>query len=502
MLRERVDRRRALSTGAKVALGTVVGLAVGGTGGYFARAPGAAQTTTLTVAQTSTVTQTVTATVTASPTTTPGLTPLEGPDHALVMAIGGYRPDLVKENVEEFDRQFNAKGPRTELQQLSGDLIAAYTTKLIAGAPLDIIYSYPYSTVTWANAGYILPIDDIKKSDIVPYNMSDIKSQLYPNWVEAFTVNGKLYGLPYYTSDVGMLLTNEKLLAEAGMTGDYPKTWKEFYEQAEKLKPKAPTGEPVLHHWYNEPFGIPWGWLLETINQGGDKEMFDTKPPYAPMFDVGTLAEEVLKDWKDAWDKGLVPKGVLTMKQTDYLGAFATGKYFYHPNGDYFAGFMNDPSKSQIAGFCSFVPYKKQPWGLIDTAADVLVKRAGRTDKDREYAAALLEFMGYKDRYGRFLVPKKWAMLESLQSGFPEVVNDPEVKEAFKKRLMRIEDLQVIRKHLETAAVPSGWKAPWYAKWNTKAQSELPQIFTGQKTIKEVVTILRKYGDDLVKEQG
>jgi len=461
---EKISRRRYLELTA-AAIG---GLAVGGIVGYSLRKPEV-------------------------------MPPGPAPTHSMVMIIGGYRPDVVRENIAEFDREWGIPmDKRTEVQSLSGDLTVATETKLAAGAPVDICYSYPYATTTWSKAGWILPIDDIKKTDIVPYDISEIKGKLYPVVLEAYTVEGKLYGLPYFVSDYGCILTNEELLAKAGMSDDYPTTWKELYEKVEVLAKKHIVDHPLLPSWYNEPFGIPWAFVLEVINQGGNEAMWAKEYPHGPTFDVGTLAEEVLKDWKNAWDNGWVPKGVLTMKQTDFLGEFATGKYFYQVNAEYYLGYMNDPARSKIAGKCSIVPPKKQPWGLLDSAIYSLVNRKDRKDKDLEFAQALLEFLGYKNRYGQYYVGKRWAILEFLKT-MPEVLEDPEVKAIWGAKLYRVEDLDTVNKLLSIVQIPLSWKAPWYTKWNTIAQSELPLALTGQKSIKEVIKTLRDKAEELSK---
>jgi len=490
---EKTDRRTYL----KVVGGTVGGLVVGGAIGYLAKPSEAVEKT---ITQTQTLTKTVTATAPAVTTTPVQLT---GPDHALIMLMGGYRPDMVQANLEEFDKQWNVPSSlKTELQQLSGDLMVAEETKLAAGAPVDICLSYPYSTVTWSKAGWIQTIDDIKATadGIVMYNMGDIKKELFKNMQDAFSVDGKLYGLPYYNSCIGAKLTNEKLWERAGISGQYPKTHQEFYDMLPTLKAKCQAGEyPFLAPYYNEAFGIPWSWLYETMNQGGVGAMFEETPPYGPTFDVGTLAEDVLKNWKDTWDKEYTPHSVLTMKQTDFLGAFSTGKYFIHDNADYYLGYMNNPAKSQMAGDCGLVPVDKQPWGMMDAGIYVLVNRKGRTEKDQHYAEAFMEFLGYKDRKGVYYVPKRWGIEESLQSGYAGVTEDPDVKAAYAKRLRKPEDLVTIGKLLETMNFCSAWKAPWYTKWNTRALTELPLVLTGEKSIKDVITTLRDYAEELVK---
>jgi ABC-type glycerol-3-phosphate transport system substrate-binding protein len=425
---------------------------------------------------------------------------VSGPSAPLTFAIGGFRPDIVIENVAEFDRQWLIpKDKKTRVEQLSGDLTVATQSRLAAGYPLDIVYAYPYATVTWSKAGWIMPIDNIKATDIVPYDIADAINEMYPIVEQAYSVDGRLYGLPYFLSSYGCILTNEELLDKAGMSGDYPSTWKEMYDYVEKLAKKSITEYPLLPSWYNEPFGIPWAFVLETINQGGNKALWEEKWPYYPTFDKGTLAEEVLKDWKRAWDNRWVPRAVLVMKQTDYLGEFATGKYFYNVNAEYYLGYFNDPSRSRIAKKTSIVPVKKQSWGILDSAIYALVNRK-RSEIDLQYAQALLEFLGYKDRYGNYYVGKRWMLLEFLKT-WPKIFNDPEVRIIWGARLYREKDLDTVNEILQKVMFPMAWKAAWYTKWNTIAQTELPLIFTGEKTIADVITTLRGQAEKLAKEE-
>ncbi len=498
-----MTRRAAISTGAKIGAVGVAALAVGAAGGYLAR--GSSPTSTVTSVSTATTTVTAPGTPTSTSSTTctttsSSLAPLSGPSTSLVFAIGAFDPSQVQSNINEFDAEFNSSGPKTTLEQFSCCLIAQVEAHFAAGEPIDLTYSYSYTIPSWAAANWILPLNDIVQTDVVPYSYSQITADLVPWWEGAYSVNGQLYGLPYYVSALGPLLTNEKLIAtQSAVASADIQTWADYYSAAETLQ--GSSGNPVvLSSWYNETFGIPWGFVGEVISQGQNDDLFADEAPYAPTFSSTTgLAYEVLNNWLDAWNSNLVPHSVITMKQSDYLTAFGTGNYYFQSNSLYYEPYFNNASNSTFAGQCSIVPANNtQPnWGVPDNASYSLGNRSGLSDTDQQYAQALMEFMGYQNRYGQYYVEDNWITTNGLPSGYTNVLSNPSISSALSSELYSPNDLTSWNSYISALVYPSAWKSTWYNSWNTRAQTDLPQIFTGQMSISDALTDLYNYGQQL-----
>lgn len=295
------------------------------------------------------------------------------------------------------------------------------------------------------------------------------------------------------------------MLDKAGLAGDYPATWADLYTQIAQIKSKGVSDTPFLPHWFAEYFGIAWGFLFEVANQGGNAALFDDKT-FEATFDTNTLAADVLKTWVDIYNKGLVPKGVFTMSETDFIAAFTTGRYAYSPQQTYdTAGTFNSPSISPIAGHVNLVPAVKQPWGLLDEGGYVLTSNRirPRSDQDLKRAQSFEEFFGYKNKAGVFFVAKQWAQVSFLNSGYPAILQDPDVMSAYTKQLGadRVDAFfKAMNSLYNVIQQPRVWKTFWYTDWQTKAQQILPDIVRGKTSVNDGITTLRKFALDSLKQ--
>jgi len=100
----------------------------------------------------------------------------------------------------------------------------------------DVVLTDVVWPVTFVDGGWVLPVkhflDDSKLRD----PDIDIKD-FFPIWLASFTVNGKLYGLPF-DSYSGLLYYNKSMFKAAGIDNP-PKTWNELKSDAEKLTDKS-----------------------------------------------------------------------------------------------------------------------------------------------------------------------------------------------------------------------------------------------------------------------
>jgi len=460
-----VSRRSYL----KYVAGGAVAVAVAAAGGYYALQPKPAEGPPTTVAPT-----TVAPTTVAIPTT------------ELQMAIWGYHPEVVEENMGIFEQQYSENGT---VQVVPGDYGSVMETKFMGKAPIDVCYALNPHAFKWYTLGWLSDVEGIAKSNIVPYDISEIKDAITPGLRETIvTPEGKMIALPYFASVDGTLFANDQLLEDAGFAGEYPKTYSELYDQLEKITKKGfPT--PYLPGWMAEWHGISFAWIWEAMNIEGDEAMFDSKT-LDPTFDTNTAAAEILKNWKRLYDNNVVPKAMLTSSESDNMTWFKSGKYAYHQIEDYNIGQYNDPSQSTIGGKVSIVQNStQQKWGDFTAGWYAIVKR-DRTPVEQERVNRLMEFFSYKDKNGEFLVPKKFVANFSILSMYPEVLNDPTVKDQLAKAFRT--DPSVAISNLMSSQIVNAQKAVWFMDWNATVLTELPLALTGKKSINDVITTLRE----------
>ena len=135
-----------------------------------------------------------------------------------------YEPDLVRENIEFFERQ---SGVQVAYEAVSGSYHDKMVALLVGQTPVDCCYVRDDDFAEWVEAGWLRPCDDLPgagqdEGDIFGYNL------------EAMTYGGKRYGLPYYT-DFTIWIYNQPMLQSAGF--EQPATTlEELTEQAVKIK--------------------------------------------------------------------------------------------------------------------------------------------------------------------------------------------------------------------------------------------------------------------------
>jgi multiple sugar transport system substrate-binding protein len=92
----------------------------------------------------------------------------------------------------------------------------------------DVIESVLEGMIAYQRAGLLAPIDDL-------FNKWSDKDQFIPSTINALTLNGRLYGVPYNTN-VRVLLYRKDLFQKYGLTP--PKTWDEFLQDAATISAK------------------------------------------------------------------------------------------------------------------------------------------------------------------------------------------------------------------------------------------------------------------------
>ena len=147
------------------------------------------------------------------------------------------------------------------------------------------------------------------------------------------------------------------------------------------------------------------------------------------VFDEASLA--ILQEWRKLVEEQIIPEGVFTMGEADYIDAFAKGTYAFSPQQIYDLKVFNDPNRSQIAGQVAPVPVVDQPWGMIDEGIYAVANRNQSEERlARDYRLA--GFFGYRDQIegGELYVAKRWAIEAALNPAEGEwlyfVATDPE----------------------------------------------------------------------------
>jgi ABC-type glycerol-3-phosphate transport system substrate-binding protein len=169
--------------------------------------------------------------------------------------------------------------------------VKTYDAKLAGGQMEDVFYGYVGDVPAAIKAG--------QAADITQY-VNEVKTfkDLDPSVMAAFTVDGKIYGLPRTTYKVG-LVYNRKLFTQAGLDpNNPPKTWAEIREAAKKI-----AGLGAGYVGYGEySAGNTGGWhFTQSIYGRGGSIVSDDGKTATFNSDQGKAVLQNLKDmrWTD-----------------------------------------------------------------------------------------------------------------------------------------------------------------------------------------------------------
>ena len=329
-----------------------------------------------------------------------------------------YRTDIVQSNI---DRYNNEMGGNVDYATVTGDYPAIMEQNLMSGGDLDIFYANPSQASRYFDGGWVKPANELP-------NFDEIKADMYPAMLDAWTYKGKLLGLSYFVSTRGTMHVNLQKLEEIGMSeSDLPKNWDELYDSIYKMK-DAGVKYPYLPHWFSEWYGISWAYVWEVMNRGGLVADPDT---HQPMLTADGPGGDALRDWKRVWNDGLIPEEVLTYNESSYMEAFKSGEYVISPQQIYDLASFNDPANSKIAGHVSLLHYQGQSWGVLDSAVYVMSNR-DRSDALEKDVEKMASWYGYKDQNGDPFVGANWLNVSMLFSGYKSVMESLMQNQQFK----------------------------------------------------------------------
>ena len=402
-----------------------------------------------------------------------------------------YKTDIVQDNVDRYNGE---QGGNVDYATVTGDYPAIMEQNLMAGAELDVLYANPSQAGRYFDGGWIMPADALP-------NIDEIKADMYPNILDAWSYKGNLLGLSYFVSTRGMMHVNLKKYNELGYTdADFPADWDALYDQLYEMRDKG-VDQPFLPHWINEWYGISWGFNFEVMNRGGEVAHPETHEPLLTT-DADGPAYKTLEDWKRIWNDGLVPEEVLTYNESSYLDAYASGRYVFSPQQLYDLETFNREDRSQIAGHASLLPYQGQSWGLLDSAVYLMTSRErsdGHTDDVKRFAS----WYGYQDQTGNVFVGNRWMQESMLFSGYRSVMESEAAAERMRSALAREQDIAAVLEVYAATPYPKGiWSVVWAEEFNSWLKETLQEYLQDDGDIVETIEAINEEIADLNKKYG
>jgi raffinose/stachyose/melibiose transport system substrate-binding protein len=217
---------------------------------------------------------------------------------------------------EEAARQFEASHPgvRIEPQYLENEAYKAKLTTLLQSRDKPAMF---YS---WAGGVLKAQVEAGVIEDLTDQTRGFIDA-VAPSAASAFTVNGRVYGVPQALTEVGFFY-NKDLFRKAGVDAAAIKTWDDFLGAVRKLKSAGivPISVGGADKW---PVSFYWSYL--ALRQGG-RPAFEA----AVKGDQGGFAGDTFVKagelFKQLVDLQPFQNGFLGSKHLPAIGQFADGK--------------------------------------------------------------------------------------------------------------------------------------------------------------------------------
>jgi multiple sugar transport system substrate-binding protein len=226
-------------------------------------------------------------------------------------------------------------------------------------------------------AGWLLPLND--------YFPADEQKKHVPAMIDAQTVDGKIYGVPFL-NDIGHLFYRTDLLEQGGM--DPPELWSDLVQISQKLQGPDMIGyiacffpDQQLICNYTEYLWSNNGHFLDST---GKKVRFTEKPSVeAVQFMV-----DLVNKYK------VVQPGITTMGLDDGRVIFTEGRAVFHRNWNYAYSMAMDHPESKVKGKVASSVVPRFPSGPHSTTLGGWSYSVNAFSEHKEQAVKLALFLG------------------------------------------------------------------------------------------------------------
>ncbi len=215
-------------------------------------------------------------------------------------AMGGTNGQALQQLVDRFNQQHRNKIKVTLNYKGAYDsALAAYKNASSQQRP-DLLQMYDIGTRYMIDSKSVIPMQSFIDTD--HYNVSDIQ----PNIAGYYTVDKKLYSMPFNTS-MPLLYINKEAFEKAGLDPNKPPTTlDEIMADAKKIK--ATPGETVQYGFG----GTLYGWFVEQWNAIANQTLCNADNGRSGRADKVNLATDtnvtLLHWWQQMVAQGLAEK--------------------------------------------------------------------------------------------------------------------------------------------------------------------------------------------------
>ena len=215
-------------------------------------------------------------------------------------AMGGTNGDAINQLTKEFNESQTKCVAEAVFQNNYDDLLNKLKAGLQSKDVPALTQMYDLGTRLLYDLGVGVPMQDFIDKD--KFNISDFE----PNVLAYYSIGGKLYSMPFNTSNP-MLYYNKTAFQAAGLDPNKPpRTFDEVREYARKLTKKDASGK-VTQYGYSMAI---YGWFFEQllavsgglyVDNGNGRDALATKATFNSPEGI-----KILEWWKQMYDEGIL----------------------------------------------------------------------------------------------------------------------------------------------------------------------------------------------------
>ncbi len=337
-------------------------------------------------------------------------------------SMGGVNGEAVTAMVDSFNKAYEGKiKVNVEYQGSYDDAINKIKAAGMSALPCDVVQIYDIGSRFMIDSGWAKPVQEF--IDSTSYDITQIE----PNIAAYYTIEGKLYSMPF-NSSTPLLYYNKTAFEKAGLDPNTPpKNFDEIIAMAEKLTIKDASGNIT-----QRGFGMGnYGWFFEQwINKMG-KHYVDNnngrgaEPATKVVFDENGAAKDILDVWKKLIDDGVIT--YLNQGNNDAKAAFVAGQIAMTLESTAALKSLLDNASGFEIGTGFFPSINADDVGGVSIGGGSLWALASGNEAKQNAAWEFIKFM---------IAPEQQAFWNSKTGYFPITVATHEL-DAFKENLAK-----------------------------------------------------------------
>lgn len=402
-------------------------------------------------------------------------------------SMGGVNGEAITKMVEDFNKLNEGKiHVSTEFQGTYDDTITKIKAAGMGALPADVVQIYDIGTRFMIDSGWAKPMQEFIDGE--SYDISQIEANL----AAYYTVEGKLYSMPF-NSSTPVLYYNKDAFREAGLDPEKPPTnFDEIFEVAKKLEKKDDAGNITRYG-----FGMGnYGWFFEQwVGKQGEHYVDNNngrgvEPATKVVFDENGAGADILGVWKKMFDEGVfeyLGQGNDNAKQAFISGSIAITL----ESTAALKSLLQNVGDSFELGTGFFPSINADDKGGVSIGGGSLWALA--TD-DEAKEAATWEFI-------KFMISPETQAYWNAQTGYFPVTVATHDLDAFKENVKAFPQFQTAIDQLHsTAPEYAGALLSVFPEARQAVQTYIEQLINNQLTLDETLTKLAGEINDAIEE--